>query len=62
LKSNHRCSRSCLSNKKRRRRDVTRGELEHEESTSKTVLTGGPIILKEKIPLKGKFISVSDNL
>jgi len=59
---NSRCSRSCLSNKKRRRRDVTRGELEHEESTSKTVLTGGPIILKEKIPLKDTSHSKQDAL
>ncbi|XP_022794139.1 uncharacterized protein LOC111332922 isoform X2 [Stylophora pistillata] len=46
--SNSRCSRSCLGNKKRKRRDVTRDEIEHEESTTKVTLTQGPLIIQQE--------------
>ncbi|XP_078375949.1 uncharacterized protein LOC144659409 isoform X1 [Oculina patagonica] len=47
---NSRCSRGCLSSKKRKKRDVTRDEIEHEESTTKVILTRGPLFIKEKQP------------
>ncbi|XP_074622654.1 uncharacterized protein LOC141880949 [Acropora palmata] len=40
---NTRCARSCLSSKRRKRRDVTRDELGNEESTQKHRLSSGPI-------------------
>ncbi|XP_022787102.1 uncharacterized protein LOC111327235 [Stylophora pistillata] len=43
---NSRCSQSCLGSKKRKRRDVTRDEIEHEESTTKVTLTRGPLIIQ----------------
>ena len=53
----HRCSRSCLNNKKRKRREVTRDQVEHGESTTKTVLTGGPILItEEKQNIGGKSL------
>lgn len=44
---NSRCSKGCL-NSKRRKRDVTRDNTVREESTTKVVLTRGPLLLKEK--------------
>jgi len=46
--ANSRCQRSCISSKKRKRREVTRDKLEHEESTTKRVLTGGPMMIGKK--------------
>ena len=37
-----------MNNKKRKRREVTRDKVEHGESTTKTVLTGGPILITEE--------------
>ncbi|XP_066022016.1 deleted in malignant brain tumors 1 protein-like isoform X2 [Pocillopora verrucosa] len=45
--SNSRCTQSCLGSKKRKRRDVTRDETEHEESTTKVTLTRGPLIIQQ---------------
>jgi len=45
---NSRCQTSCLNSKKRKRRDVTSDKLEHEESTTKIVLTGGPMRRKKE--------------
>ncbi|XP_078357327.1 uncharacterized protein LOC144642207 isoform X3 [Oculina patagonica] len=42
-----RCSASCSASNKRKRREVTRDEVEHDESTTKQVLTGGPLVIKE---------------
>ncbi|XP_027042986.1 deleted in malignant brain tumors 1 protein-like [Pocillopora damicornis] len=44
---NSRCTQSCLGSKKRKRRDVTRDETEHEESTTKVTLTRGPLIFQQ---------------
>ena len=49
-----RCQGSCINSKKRKRRDVTRDKLEHEESTAKKVLTGGPMIIGKKEETEGK--------
>jgi len=46
--ANSRCQGSCINSKKRKRRDVPRDKLEHEESTAKKVLTGGPMIIGKK--------------
>jgi len=46
--SNSRCKTSCLNNRKRKRRGVTRDEQEQKESTTKKVLTGGPLRIREK--------------
>ncbi|CAH3042520.1 unnamed protein product [Porites lobata] len=43
---NSRCSRGCLSSKRRKRRDAI-DEIEHEESTSKHILSSGPIMITE---------------
>lgn len=40
-----RCSKGCIRNK-RKRREVTRDEVEQEESTNKVILTGGPVVFK----------------
>ncbi|XP_067017056.1 uncharacterized protein [Acropora muricata] len=48
---NTRCARSCLSSKRRRRRDVTRDELGNEESTQKHRLSSGPIKI-ENLPIE----------
>ena len=42
----YRCSKGCLISK-RKKRDVTRDNTEREESTTKIVLTRGPLLLKE---------------
>ncbi|KAL9987825.1 hypothetical protein ACROYT_G002193 [Oculina patagonica] len=44
---NSRCSQGCSNANKRKRRDVTRDEIEHEESTNKYILTQGPLVFKE---------------
>ncbi|XP_066022017.1 uncharacterized protein [Pocillopora verrucosa] len=44
---NSRCTRSCVGSKNRKRRDVTRDETEHEESTTKVTLTRGPLIFQQ---------------
>ena len=49
-----RCTQSCLGSK-RRRRDVTRDETEHEESTTKVTLTRGPLIIQQEEEPAGKF-------
>ena len=43
-----RCSTGCSAGNKRKRREVTRDEIEHDESTTKIILTGGPLVIKEK--------------
>ena len=43
----YRCSKGCLSNK-RKKRDVTRANREREESTTKVILTRGPLLIREK--------------
>ena len=43
----YRCSRGCLSSKRRKRRGAVDDEIEHEESTSKHILSSGPIMIKE---------------
>ena len=52
----YRCSKGCERNNKRKRRDVTRDEIEHDESTTKVTLTRGPLIIQdEKQKSGGKF-------
>jgi len=46
--TNSRCSKGCLSGNKIKRRDVTRDDIGREESTSKVILTRGPLLIKEK--------------
>ncbi|XP_073242010.1 ZP domain-containing protein-like [Porites lutea] len=43
---NSRCSRGCLTSKKRKRREID-DKLEHDESTNKYILTSGPIKIAE---------------
>ena len=50
-----RCTRSCVGSKNRKRRDVTRDETEHEESTTKVTLTRGPLIFQQDEEPGGKF-------
>ncbi|CAH3044643.1 unnamed protein product, partial [Porites evermanni] len=45
--SNSRCSRGCLSSKRRKRRGTVEEDIEHEESTSTHILSSGPIMIKE---------------
>ena len=49
----HRCSRGCLTSKKRKRREID-DKLEHDESTNKYTLTTGPIKIAEKSRDGGK--------
>ncbi len=51
----HRCSQGCSNVNKRKRRDVTRDEIEHEESTNKYILTQGPLVFKEPQQAGGKL-------
>lgn len=46
--NSHRCSQGCLISNKRKKRDVTRDEIEHEESTNKVILTQGPLVFKKE--------------
>ena len=43
----YRCSRGCLSSKRRKRRGAVEDEIELEESTSTHILSSGPIMIKE---------------
>ena len=46
--NSHRCSQGCSISNKRKKRDVTRDEVEHEESTNKVILTQGPLVFKKE--------------
>ncbi|KAJ7383305.1 hypothetical protein OS493_029271 [Desmophyllum pertusum] len=52
---NSRCEKSCLNGNKRKKREVTRDEVEHDESTTKITLTQGPVVIKETGQSGGKF-------
>ncbi|XP_020618090.1 ZP domain-containing protein-like [Orbicella faveolata] len=45
---NSRCGQGCSIANKRKKRDVTRDEVEHEESTNKVILTQGPLVFKKE--------------
>lgn len=43
-----------MTNEKRKKRDVKQNNVAHEESTTKVILTAGPLVIKDKPASKGK--------
>jgi len=56
---NSRCSQECSISNKRKKRDVTRDEVEHEESTNKVILTQGPLVFKKEEQQSGGKLNMS---